>query len=202
MENTEMREFTNISQQVQSPSQPAVADRAGAQLLYEYEVRLGLARERFDRHPAVRALFREPIDPVRLEAFLISFAIAAVRMTEPVEGWIRRAGVRCGELGLDHLARALAAHAHQEADHHLLMLTDARVLVERWNRVRKQQLDVDALLRLSPTDGVVAYSNLYESLISGPTPYGRAGRTGVHDGNTDMIILHSSNSVSPRDNVA
>jgi hypothetical protein len=37
-------------------------------------------------------------------------------MTEPVEGWIRRAGHRCGELGLEHLAKALAAHAHHGVD--------------------------------------------------------------------------------------
>jgi len=60
-------------------------------------------------------------------------------MTESVEGWIRRAGGRCGELGLEHLAKALAAHAHQEANHHLLMLADARVLVERWNKARKPE---------------------------------------------------------------
>lgn len=36
-------------------------------------------------------------------------------MTEPVEGWIHRAAHRCGELGPEHLAKALAAHAHQEA---------------------------------------------------------------------------------------
>jgi hypothetical protein len=173
MKNAEMHEIANIPEQVQGPSQQPAADRAGAKLLEEYEARLRVARERFDQHPAVRALFHEPIDPVTLEAFLISFAIIGVRMTEPVEGWIRRAGCRCGELGLEHLARALAAHAHQEADHHLLMLADAGVLVERWNKARKPELGIDALLRLSPTDGVVAYTRLHESLISGPTPYGQ-----------------------------
>jgi hypothetical protein len=113
------------------------------------------------------------MDPVTLEAFLISFATAGVRMTEPVEGWIRRAGRRCGELGLEHLAKALAAHAHQEADHHLLMLADARLLAERWNRARKPGLDLDVLLALPPTAGVVAYTRLHEGLIAGPTPYGQ-----------------------------
>jgi hypothetical protein len=37
----------------------------------EYVARLAIARERFDQHPAVRALFRDPIDPVTLEAFPI-----------------------------------------------------------------------------------------------------------------------------------
>ena len=71
MKNAEMHENANIPEQVQSPSQQPAADRAGAKLLEEYEARLGVARERFDQHPAVRALFRDPIDPVKLEAFLI-----------------------------------------------------------------------------------------------------------------------------------
>jgi hypothetical protein len=94
-------------------------------------------------------------------------------MTEPVEGWIRRAGRRCGELGLEPLAKALEIHAHQEADHHLLMLADARLLVEQWNKTHKPRLDVDILLGLPPTSGVAAYVGLHERLIAGPTPYGQ-----------------------------
>jgi len=146
---------------------------SGVTLVEEYEVRLAIARERFDRHPAVRALFQEPIDPVTIEAFLLSFAIAGVRMTEPVEGWIRRAGHRCGELGLERLASALDGHAHQESGHQLLMLADARLLVERWNQARKPELNLDVLLALPPTPGVVVYRRLHEDVIAGPTPYGQ-----------------------------
>jgi len=173
MNNTGMPEIANRTEQVGSLSRHFAAEGAGATLLEEYEARLAVARERFDQHPAVKALFRDPIDPTALEAFLISFAIVGVRMTEPVEGWIRRAGRRCGELGLEHLAKALATHAHQEADHHLLMLADARLLVERWNKARKPGLDVDILLGLPPTPGVAAYAGLHEGLIAGPTPYGQ-----------------------------
>lgn len=173
MRNTGMSEISNAPEQVGSLLRQAVADAADATLLEEYEARLAIARARFEHHPAVRALFRDPIDPVTMEAFLISFAIVGVRMTEPVEGWIRRAGRRCGELGLERLARALEGHAHQEADHHLLMLADARLLVERWNKAGKPQLNVDALLDLPPTPGVAAYTCLHEGLIFGPTPYGQ-----------------------------
>jgi hypothetical protein len=146
-------------------------NKAAATVLEKYEASLAIARERFDQHAAVRALFHEPIDPVALERFLISFAIIGVRMTEPVEEWIRRAGGKCGELGLGALAKALTAHAHQEAEHHLLMLADARFLVERWNTAGRTELNVDALLALPPTPGVAAYVSLHESVISGPTPY-------------------------------
>src|SRR6516162_8822553 len=92
MNNTGMPEIANRTEQVGSLSRHFAAEGAGATLLEEYEARLAVARERFDQHPAVKALFRDPIDPTALEAFLISFAIVGVRMTEPVEGWIRRAG--------------------------------------------------------------------------------------------------------------
>jgi hypothetical protein len=173
MNNTGMSEMSNTREQVGRPLPHAVGTGVTATLIEEYEARLAIARKRFDEHRAVRALFRDPIDPLTMEAFLISFAIVGVRMTEPVEGWIRRAGRRCGELGLEHLARALDGHAHQEANHHLLMLADARLLVERWNRTRKPELSVNGLLDLPETPGVSAYRSLHESLIAGPTPYGQ-----------------------------
>jgi hypothetical protein len=171
--NNRVSEISNAPEQVGSLLPQAVADGTVATLLEAYEARLAIARERFDQHPAVRALFHNTITPATMEAFLISFAIVGVRMTEPVEGWIRRAGLRCGELGLEGLARALKGHAHQEADHDLLVLADARLLVERWNKAGKPELNVDALLDLPPTPGVAAYVCLHEGLISGPTPYGQ-----------------------------
>jgi hypothetical protein len=173
MNKTDVHEIANRPEKVESEARQTNAKGAGSKLLEQYEVRIAIARERFDQHPAVRALFHNPIDPLTLEAFLISFAIVGIRMTEPVEGWIRRAGCGCGELGLEHLAKALRAHAQQEANHHLLMLADARLLVERWNQARKPKLDFDLLLDLPPTPGVLAYSALHEGVISGTTPYGQ-----------------------------
>jgi hypothetical protein len=168
-----MSEIYRRGEREGSRLQQAVADESGTTLADQYESRLAIAREQFDQHPAVRALFHNPIAPVAMEAFLISFAVVGVRMTEPVEGWIRRAGRRCSELGLERLARALEGHAHQEAGHHLLMLADVRLLVERWNQARKPELSVNALLDLPATPGVTAYCRLHEGLISGPTPYGQ-----------------------------
>ena len=133
----------------------------------EYEARLAPARRRFDQHPSVAALFRDRLEPDTLEAFLIYFSALGVGMTEPVEGWIRRAGERCAELGLSKLAKALEAHAHQEADHHLLMQADANLLVDRWNTSRKPALSAAVLLALAPTKGVNAYRTLHEDVIAG-----------------------------------
>jgi hypothetical protein len=171
MKTTATPEIAN--KHVGNPLRRTVANGVSARPLEQYEARLAIARERFDQHPAVRALFHDPIDRVTLERFLIAFATLGVRMTEPVEGWIRRAGQRCGELGLQALAKALNAHARQEADHHLLMLADARFLIDRWNKAGKPELNLDALLQLPPTPGVRAYISVHESVISGPTPYGQ-----------------------------
>src|SRR5436305_9640909 len=90
----------------------------------EYDALLAPARQRFDRHPSVAALFRDPLEPEILEASLIYFCALGVGMTESVDEWIRRAGRRCTEIGLTKLGKALEAHAHQEAGHHLLMQAD------------------------------------------------------------------------------
>lgn len=173
MKTTARSGIINELEHMGSPMRHGVRNGVSATPLEQYEGRLAVTRERFDQDPAVRALFHEPIDPVTLESFLIAFATLGVRMTEPVEGWIRRAGYRCGELGLEALAKALTAHARQEADHHLLMLADARFLIERWNNAGKPELNVDALLQLPPTAGVRAYVSVHENVISGPTPYGQ-----------------------------
>jgi hypothetical protein len=140
-------------------------------LIYEYEARLAPARQRFDQHPSVAALFRESLEPDTLEAFLIYFSALGVGMTKPVEGWIRQAGQRCGEVGLSKLAKALQAHAYQEADHHLLMQADANRLVHGWNLRRQPSLSAAVLLALTPTQGVTAYRRLHEDVIAGPVPY-------------------------------
>jgi hypothetical protein len=142
-------------------------------LLVVYELQLEAARKRFADQLAVKTLFSEPMQAASLEAFLIAFTILGVEMTQPVEGWIRRAGQRCGELGLAHLARALAAHAQQEADHHLLMLADAVHLVGRWNARHRYQLNLETLLQVQPTRGVRQYRALHEDTICGSAPYGQ-----------------------------
>lgn len=139
----------------------------------EYEALLAPARQRFDEHPSIAALFRDRLEPDTLEAFLIYFSALGVGVTQPVDGWIRRAGQRCGELGLSQLGKALEAHAHQEAGHHLLMQADANRLVDRWNAIRQPSLSAAALLALGPTKGVIAYRSLHEDVIAGPAPYGQ-----------------------------
>jgi hypothetical protein len=164
------RKENDRSPELAHPGKPAAGVCPGVD---EYEALLAPARQRFDEHPSVAALFRDSLDGDLLEAFLIYFSALGVGMTEPVDGWIRRAGQRCGDVGLPKLAKALQAHAHQEAGHHLLMQADANRLVDRWNALREPSLSAAALLALDPTRGVIAYRSLHEDVIAGPAPYGQ-----------------------------
>jgi hypothetical protein len=111
------------------------------------------------------------MDPARLELFLIHYCARAVPMTEPVEGWIRRAGERCEDLGFARLGRSLRMHARQEANHHLMLIEDVQRLVEDWNQRYCSALEVDALLHAPPTSAIRAYVSLHEDVIAGPAPF-------------------------------
>jgi hypothetical protein len=115
--------------------------------------------------------FLEKPDPLVLELFLIQYCALGVAMTEPVEGWIRRAGERCNALGFADVGAFLLSHADHEKDHHVLFVHDARWLVNRWNQKHDRQLDPEQLLAQPLTPGVVHYRALHEATISGPAPY-------------------------------
>jgi hypothetical protein len=64
-----------------------------------YTPRVEQARKRF--HSGIAATLRDPeMDATRFELFLIQYCSRGVRMTEPVESWIYRAGERCDAIGL------------------------------------------------------------------------------------------------------
>jgi len=138
-----------------------------------YEPAMEAARTRFVTSPPLRA-FLDPALPRGLpEVFLICFSSAGVAMTAPVEGWIRRAGEKCEQIGLSQLGKALKTHAAHEADHHLMMIEDARALVARWNARHEPLLDADRLIDRPPSAGVRHYHALHERVIAGDAPYGQ-----------------------------
>jgi hypothetical protein len=135
-----------------------------------YAPRIAAARQRYAS--TIGARLTDPdMPPAVLERFLIEFCATGVRMTEPVEHWIRRAGARCIEVGLDRLGRSLEKHAAHEANHHLMMIADTRRLVERWNARRDPELDADSLLDQGPTPATDAYSKLHEDVVVGDSPF-------------------------------
>jgi hypothetical protein len=136
-----------------------------------YDPAIRPARERFAASPALSAFPAGFAEPALLELFLIQFCSLGVGLTEPVEGWLTRAGARCEEVGLPELGRALRRHSRQEAGHHLMMIADTHALVGRWNARRTPPLDAERLLRRDPTPGGRLYRQLHEDTIAGPTPF-------------------------------
>ena len=142
-------------------------------MIQKYEAQIASSRQHFEQHPAVRKVCHDEIDSKTLGAFLIYFSALGVGMTEPVGRWIRRAGERCGTLGLSGLAKALSAHAQHEEGHHRLMEADTSHLVHLWNERYEPKLDAGELLAFDRTAGVTAYRGLHEDVIEGSLPYGQ-----------------------------
>lgn len=139
-----------------------------------YEQSVQPARQAFASDPAVRLVQDPAIGAAHLEAFLICFSALGVGMTEPVEGWIRRAGVACvalGDPGVVEIGTALQKHAKGEADHHLLMIADLRRLCARRAAAGRQAPDPDELLAQEWPASTLHYRRMHEDLIAGPTPY-------------------------------
>lgn len=151
-------------------SGPIGAPAAPEQL---YESAMLRSRDRLSTRKAMSRLLAPTAPPELLECFLIHFCAFGVKMTEPVEGWIRKAGDRCEALGHAELGKSLKAHARHEAGHHQLMIDDTRRLVERWNAHRTPKLDADAILALPTTPGPLRYAKLHEQTIAGDAPYGQ-----------------------------
>jgi hypothetical protein len=138
-----------------------------------YEPHVEGARRALVEDPAMVALLDPAIDPLVLERFLIQFCALGVQITSPVGGWIRRAGERCQELGLKEIGQLLVKHAEHEEGHHLMLMTDARLLVGRWNQRGNVRLDPDALMALPASPGMKAYIALHEDTIASDIPYGQ-----------------------------
>jgi hypothetical protein len=138
-----------------------------------YEPRIARAREMIASTPIITKLLDPNVDAKVLERFLIEYCSLGVQITEPVEGWIARAGERCREVGLSEIGTSLIQHARHEADHHLMFIDDTKKLVAHWNRRNAQALDADALIARKPTRAMQHYIELHEETIASQTPYGQ-----------------------------
>jgi hypothetical protein len=136
-----------------------------------YEQRLAGAREHFGRHPLLARTATGQVNPLAVECSLIYYCALGAAITEPVEGWIRRAGERCQELGLANLGQVLIRHAKNEAGHQHLMENDTRKLVEHWNKHYFPELDAEYLLTNSLTPGVQQYYDIHEEILAGSAPF-------------------------------
>jgi hypothetical protein len=138
-----------------------------------YEPYVLPARARISTDPVTRRLVDPAIEPAVLERFFLQLNSLGVYMTEPVEGWIRRAGHHCIAQGLDSLGRSLLVHSKHQANHHQLMIDDVRHMVRRWNLRHQPQLHTERLLAQHPTDAMREYRQFHEDTIASDLPAGQ-----------------------------
>lgn len=137
----------------------------------DYEHSLLETREKFVTGLAFRTISDPQVKPEILELFWIYYCAIGVGMTEPVEGWIRRSGERCAEMGWDELGQTLISDAKKETGHHLLMIADTKALVNRWNKTHQTQLEAHKFLAHPYPNSVSAYATLHEDSIAGQQPF-------------------------------
>ena len=139
--------------------------------LEEYEKLLRPARERFASSPGIQGMINPQTEAKTLAAFLLHFSALSVPITEPVEGWIYRAGESCERLGLDKIAGSLYKHAKAEAGHDQYHLNDFDNLISFWNARWSPRADPAPILAHGLTSGGEHYCRLHEDNIAGSTPY-------------------------------
>ncbi|MBS0358930.1 MAG: hypothetical protein JSS53_06665 [Proteobacteria bacterium] len=137
----------------------------------EYEAALKSSRADFG--DALKPFFAEN-DRKTLMLFWINFSSNGVGMTEPVEGWIHRAGENCLKLGFEKLGKYLCEHAAHEANHHHMMIKDTKKLVDTWNEIYNPKMDANELLRRPYRESVMRYRLLFDNYVNSETPYCQA----------------------------
>ncbi len=101
-----------------------------------YEPHVLAARGLLETDPGLKKLMDPNINPLVLELFLIQYAAHGVRMTRPVEGWIRRAGARALEEGLRQTKKQLEALIDQVTATNMVM----RLTPEKSRNKNKKEL--------------------------------------------------------------
>ena len=142
------------------------------QAVQAYLRRSNAFRGRVENEQVLRWLNDPDVEPRLLLRFLVEHASLSVQLTEPVDGWIRRAGERCVAGNWRTIGERLQAHAHHEEGHHLLLIDDTQRLVSCWNeRYNDMPLAAATMLARSPLPPMQRYIDLHEETIKGERPY-------------------------------
>src|SRR5262245_6072677 len=141
----------------------AIADRYSESFdtpetaLHAYEQLVGPTRERFAVSSGLHGMVSTDTDARTMAAFLLHFSALSVPITEPVEGWIRRAGERCEVLGFTAIGSALRRHSKAEAGHHKYHNDDFTQLVRFRNQRWTPQVDPESIRGHGITPGGERY---------------------------------------------
>ncbi len=137
----------------------------------EYEKLMQPIRERFALSPGIQGMINTETEAQTMTAFLMHFSALSVPITEPVEGWICRAGESCSALGLDKIANSLYKHSKAEAGHHQYHINDFNALVPFWNARWSPPVNPNVILSHESTSGGDRYCRIHEENIASSTPY-------------------------------
>jgi hypothetical protein len=135
-----------------------------------YEPHVLPARARIPTDEVMHRLTAPDLESHVVERFFIQYHALGVYMAEPLEGWLRRAGQRCLQQGLDTLGKGLLAHARQESHQREQLVEDTRLLVRRWNLRRPRPLRSERLLTQYPTDTMRAWRAAVEGALGHELP--------------------------------
>ena len=136
-----------------------------------YEGALQSERQRLAARPGIETLLDPALSKRKFMRYMIEFCSRAVPMTVQVEDWIRRAGHRTADIGMEDIGRRLATHAKAEAGHDQMLVRDAAVLVEHYNELYGTSLDSQALIDRPILDSTRDYIELHEQVIASNAPY-------------------------------
>lgn len=142
-------------------------------MLEYYDASMQPVRERLRSTPGILGLLDSQVAAKTLHRFLIEYCALGVQITAPVDGWIRRAGARCREIGLGPLGESLIKHAANEAGHDRMFVQDTHSLAKLYEARYGTMLNVSELLSRPPTHAMRRYIDLHERTIAGPTPFGQ-----------------------------
>ncbi len=144
-------------------------------------------RERITRDDEIAWLLSDRSSEIEVLGFLLHFCGLGVKMVEPVEGWILRAGQACERKGYVELGEQLQRAAGGEAGHHTMMLADLEVAASLWNARYAPPVAPADILGMPPTDAIERYIEIHESNIAGEHPYCQLGIE--HEIETMSLIL-------------
>ena len=138
--------------------------------LKDYHDGMSKYRAEFHEKNAFGPLLKSD-DKREILSFFIYFSGLGIKMTEPVEDWIERAGKKCKEIGLEKIGKKLERHAAQEAGHHNMMIEDLEALSLYWNEFNSVKIQPDEVRKIT-TDGILKYGQVHEDTIENK-PFGQ-----------------------------
>ena len=143
-------------------------------IIENYSEQLALTRQYRDDGEVTKRLLNTERDHAELHLFWLYYCGLGVKMTEPVESWIKRAGQGIAKIGFTGFGKRLEKHSKEEANHQLMFMRDTNDLVDHWNILHpEKRLQAEEFLNHDYTECVRRYVAIHEENIDGSTPYGQ-----------------------------